>query len=109
MIWHYNLRILFEEVCKFPFSLILAREKDSKNILERLVYEEKYKIMYYTTVDAVAYQGWSNCSFLLNGDLGVLNGRWNFEIRNSVVTPINTDLFIELWETLSQSQIEKEV
>ena len=65
--------------------------------------------MYYTTVDAVAYQGWSNCSFLLNGDLGVLNGRWNFEIRNSVVTPINTDLFIELWETLNQSQIEKQV
>ena len=65
--------------------------------------------MYYTTVDGVAYQGWSNCSFLLNDDLGVLNRRWNFGIRNSVVTPINTDLFIELWETLSQSQIEKEV
>ena len=73
MIWHYNLRILFEEVCKFPFSLTVAREKDSKNILERLVYEKKYKIMYYTIVDGVAYQGWSNCSFLLNDVLGVTN------------------------------------
>ena len=28
MIWHYNLRILFEEVCKFPSGLNLALEKD---------------------------------------------------------------------------------
>ena len=71
MIWHYNLRILFEEVCKFSFSSTLARKKDSRNILERLVYEEKYKLIYYTVLDNVAYQGLLNCSFLLNDDLGV--------------------------------------
>ena len=74
MIWHYNLRILFEEVCKFPSSLSLAREKDSQNILERLVYEEeKYKLIYYTLLESVAYQDLLNCSFLLNSDLGVTN------------------------------------
>ena len=28
---------------------------------------------------------------------------------NNVITPINKDLFIELWETIKQSQIEKEI
>ena len=47
MICNYNLRILFEEVSgKFAFNLTLAREKDSQNILERLVYEEKCKLIY---------------------------------------------------------------
>ena len=73
MIWHYNPRILFEEVCKFPSSLTLAREKDSQNILKRLVYEKKYKLIYYTVLDSVAYQGLLSCSFLLNDDLGVTN------------------------------------
>ena len=73
MIWHYNLKILFEEVCKFPSSLTFAREKDSQNILERLVYEEKYKLIYYTVFESVTYQGLLNRSFLLNGDLGVTN------------------------------------
>ena len=73
MIWHYNLSILFEKVSKSPSSLSLAREKDSQNILERLVYEEKYKPIYYTVLESVAYQGLLNCSFLLNDDLGVIN------------------------------------
>ena len=73
MIWHYNLRILFEEVCKFPSNLSLAREKDSQNILERLVYEEKYKLIYHTVLNSISCQGWLNCSFLLNDDLGVTN------------------------------------
>ena len=29
MIWNYNLRIHFEEVCKFPSNVTLAHEKDS--------------------------------------------------------------------------------
>ena len=69
MLWHYNLNILFEEVCKFPSSLILARENDSQNILKRLVYEEKYELIYYT----VHGNGLWSCSFLLNYDLGVTN------------------------------------
>ena len=73
MIWHYNLRILFEEVCKFPSSLTLAHEKDFQNILKRLVYEEKYKLIYYTVLKSVAYHGLLNCSFWLNDDLGVTN------------------------------------
>ena len=70
---HYNLRILFEEVCKFPSSVTLARENDFQNILERLVYEGKYKLIYYIVLESVAYQGLLNCSFLLNDDLGVTN------------------------------------
>ena len=63
MIWHYNLRILFEEVCQFPSSLTLAREKDFQNTLERLVYEDKYKLIYCTVLESVAYQDLLNCSF----------------------------------------------
>ena len=73
MIWHYNLRILFEEVCKFPATLALAREKYFQNILKRLVYEEKYKLIYYTVLESVAYEGSLNCSFLLDDNLGVTN------------------------------------
>ena len=73
LIWHYNLRILFEEVCKFLSSSALNHEKDSQNILERLVYEKNYKLIYYTVLDSVAYQGLLNCSFLLNRDLGGTN------------------------------------
>ena len=29
MIWNYNLRVHFEEVCKFPSNVTLAREKGS--------------------------------------------------------------------------------
>ena len=35
-----------------------------------------------------------------------MNARWNFGIGNKVIAPINKDLLIELWETISQSQIE---
>ena len=73
MIWHYNLKILFEEVCKFPSSLTLAYKKDFKNILERLVYEEKYILICYTILESVTYQDLLNCSFLLNNYLGVTN------------------------------------
>ena len=37
------------------------------------------------------------------------NARWNFRIRNKAITPINKDLLIELWETINQRQIEKEI
>ena len=56
--------ILFEEVCKLSSSLTLARERGSQNLLERLVYEKKYKLIHYTTLDNVAYQGLLNCSFI---------------------------------------------
>ena len=73
MIWHQNVRMLFEEVCKFPSNLTLAHEKDCQNIVERLVDEEKYKLIFYTVLNNIAYQGLLNCSFLLNDDLGVIN------------------------------------
>ena len=73
VMWHWNLRILFEEVCKFPSNVTLTYEKDSQNILERLVYEKNYNLIYYTVLYSVAYQGWLNCSFLLNDGLGVTN------------------------------------
>ena len=72
LIWYYNLNILFKEVCKFSSSLTLACKKGSQNILERLFYEEKYKLIYYTVLDSVPYQGLLN-SFLLNDNLGVKN------------------------------------
>ena len=65
MIWHYNLRILSKEVCKFPSSLTLAREKDSQNMLQRLVYEEKYKLKYYAVLNSLAYEGLFNCPFFI--------------------------------------------
>ena len=70
MIWHYNLRILSKEVYKFPSSLTPAYEKDSsevilQNILQRLVYEEKYKLIYYTVFNSVAYEGLFNGSFFI--------------------------------------------
>ena len=34
----------------------LAHEKDLQNILQRLVYEEKYKLTYYTVLESVVYQ-----------------------------------------------------
>ena len=34
----------------------LAHEKDLQNILQRLVYEEKYKLIYYTVLESVVYQ-----------------------------------------------------
>ena len=58
MTWHYNLRILFEEICKFPSSWTLV-------IL--------LLNSYYTLLESVAYQDLLNCSFLLNSDLGVTN------------------------------------
>ena len=33
----------------------------------------------------------------------------NFGIGNKVIAPINKDLFIELWKTISQNQIEREI
>ena len=76
MIWHYNLSTLYEEVCKFPSSLTLAREKGSQNILERLIYEEKYKLIHYAVPDSVANQGLLNCSFLLSDDLGATTSHY---------------------------------
>ena len=38
-----------------------------------------------------------------------LNTRWNFAVGNKVITPINKDFFIELWETTNQYQIEKDL
>ena len=67
---------LYEEVCKFPSSLTLAREKGSQNILERLIYEEKYKLIHYAVPDSVANQGLLNCSFLLSDDLGVTTSHY---------------------------------
>ena len=65
--------ILFEGVCKLSSSLTLARERDSQNLLERLVYEKKYKPIYYTVLDNVAYQGLLNRSLLLGDNLGEAN------------------------------------
>ena len=73
MIWHQNVRMLFEEVCKFPSNLTLAHEKNWQNIFERLVDEEKYKLIFYSVLNSIAYQGLLNCSFLLNDDLGVIH------------------------------------
>ena len=81
MILLYNLSILFEEGCKFPSSLTLSQEKDSQNILERLVYEEKYKLIYYTGLESVAYQGLLNCSYLLNDDLQVIKSSLLFQFQ----------------------------
>ena len=38
-----------------------------------------------------------------------LYARYNFGIGNKVITPINKDFFIELGETINQSQIEREI
>ena len=38
-----------------------------------------------------------------------LYARYNFGIGNNVITPINKDFFIELGETINQSQIEREI
>ena len=73
MIWHYNLRILFEEVCNFLSSLTVAQKIYSQNILERLVHEEKYKLIHYTVLEGVAYQSLLNRSFSLNDDLAATN------------------------------------
>ena len=68
----YSLR----GVCKFPSSLTLAREKGSQNILERLIYEGKYKLLHYAVPDSVAHQGLLNCSFLLSDDLGATTSHY---------------------------------
>ena len=73
MIWHYNLRILFEEVCNFLSSLTVAQKIYSQNILERLVHEEKHKLIHYTVLEGVAYQSLLNRSFSLNDDLAATN------------------------------------
>ena len=38
-----------------------------------------------------------------------MDARWNFGIGNILTTPINTDLFTKLWETINQSQTEREI
>ena len=38
-----------------------------------------------------------------------LHARRNLGIGNKVITPINKDFFIELGETINQSQIEREI
>ena len=38
-----------------------------------------------------------------------LNARWNFGIGKKVITPMHKDLFIELWETINQSETEREI
>ena len=60
----------FKEVCQSNSSFTLASERD---ILAMLVYEEKYKLIYYTILDSVACQDLLNSFFLLNDDLGVTN------------------------------------
>ena len=37
----------------------------------------------------------------------VLNAKWNFGIGSKLITPINKDLFTELWRTINRSQIER--
>ena len=38
-----------------------------------------------------------------------MNAKWNLGIGNKIITPINKDLFIELWKTINQSQIQIEI
>ena len=66
MTLHNNLTILFAEVSKFPSSLDLALKTNFQSNFERLVYVEKYKLIYCIILDNATCEGLLNYSVLLN-------------------------------------------
>ena len=67
MSWYNNLTTLFAEVSKFPSSLDLVLETYFQNKFERLVYVEKYKLIYCFILDNATCQGLLNYFFLNDG------------------------------------------
>ena len=65
--------ILFMKVSKFPSCLDLALETNFQNKFERLVYVEKYKLIYCIIFNNATCQGLLNYSFLLNDGQGATN------------------------------------
>ena len=66
MTLHNNLTILVAEVSKFPSSLDLAVKTNFQNNFERLVYVEKYKLIYFIILDNATCEDLLNYSVLPN-------------------------------------------
>ena len=58
--------ILFTEVRKSPSNLDLALETNFQNKFERLVYLEKYKLIYCIILNNITCQDLLNFSFLVH-------------------------------------------